>query len=155
MKSSLIIAAVVAFNVTVMASCSDARTSAAIRLHAQLREQQQVITPNQQRASDQLMSSGLTQLQQAASSLQLGAFANTVGNLQSAISDMHQAEPIYDGYRVASMRKARRAVALLSGRRVFPERASAFVNAAITDAQTALAHSGLEINEKAGDETGQ
>ena len=111
-----------------------------------------VLNPAQKTASDALMSTGLTQLQAAQTALQANP-AQAITNLQSAVTSMRQAMPIYKGFREKAIHKATRAMRILSringaagangtrgAAKIQKARAevSTLISTAISDAQTAL-----------------
>ena len=109
------------------------------------------ISAQKKQASDAQVSTGLAQEQAALSALQGGNTAQAATDLQAAVTAMHQALPIYHGYRARSMRVANRIATVLTDGKTpknetrFLTRVEGAVNKAIVDAQTALQNSSTTV----------
>ena len=71
------------------------------------------LTPQQRAASHQIMQQGLTDLQQASSALESGNGGQARQEIQTAISTMVRAQPIYRGYLQTAVREAGKALKAL------------------------------------------
>lgn len=110
-----------------------------------------VISPQQKQVSDQHVSDGLVQEQAALAALQSGNTAGCIADCQTAYADMHQAMPIYHGYRARSMGAVKHVGTALGsiknpkgGAKRLP-RLEAALSKAISDAQAALQNSSLVL----------
>jgi len=101
------------------------------------------VTADERQASNNLMSSALTDLSSAQNA---GNSSQASSSLNSAISKMSQALPIYHGYRIKAIGSARRALRQMS-RRKGVAKASSSVGQAVSDAKTALQNDGDEVTE--------
>ena len=97
------------------------------------------VTAQQKAASDQAMQAGLADLQAAAGATQGGNASQVGGNLQSAVSAMQSALPIYDGHRERSIHAAGAALKVLGeNKKNAVRRVAKHLANAIAEAQAAL-----------------
>jgi len=116
-------------------------------------ERGRLVSQQEKATSDQHVADGLAQEQAALAAFGTqGGAATTSSDLQAAVADMHQALPIYHGYRARSMAVAAHAAKELGVTPKNPAKAiariTAQINAAIADAKTALSNSENFITEE-------
>lgn len=114
------------------------------------KEHPRAVTPAEKQASDANVSAALQQEQAALAAMSSSGGAGTASaDLQTAVSDLHAALPIYHGYRVKSMHACDNAIKQLARTPKNPAkwaaRISGIIQRAITDAQSALANSSSTI----------
>ena len=97
------------------------------------------VTAQQKAASDQSMQTGLAALQAASSAIQSGNAGQISSNLQSAVTAMQQALPIYQGHREKAIHAADAALKAMGGKgKREAQHVTTLVGRAIQDAQAAL-----------------
>ena len=105
------------------------------------------VTPAEKQSSNNLVSAAITQLSNAQGLLSGGNSSGASGEINVALDDLHQALPIYHGYRERAMGECRRALFQLA----HPRRASlapGSVSSALSDANLCLQNAGDEVNER-------